>query len=213
MKKRKSIGDYLSGKKRELIPNIAFRAMTLTMNLVDLLGKRSRKNFETLGLKPGQTVIDYGCGPARYIKFASDAVGKSGNVIAVDVHPLAIEKVKEKIERYKLTNVETILAEKYETLLNSDIADVVYALDMFHMIEQPNEFLKELNRLVKRDGTIIIEDGHQPRSETIQKIEKSGILEIFQETSSHIKCRKKCELQTRKRSRKIIVHRDKRKQE
>ena len=186
MKKRKSIGDYLSGKKRELIPNIAFRAMTLTMNLVDLLGKRSRKNFETLGLKPGQTVIDYGCGPARYIKFASDAVGKSGNVIAVDVHPLAIEKVKEKIERYKLTNVETILAEKYETLLNSDIADVVYALDMFHMIEQPNEFLKELNRLVKRDGTIIIEDGHQPRSETIQKIEKSGILEIFQETSSHI---------------------------
>ncbi len=70
------------------------------------------------------------------------------------------------------------------------MADVVYALDMFHMIEQPNEFLTELSRLVKRDGTIIIEDGHQPRTETIQKIEQSGILRIFEETKSHVKCRK-----------------------
>lgn len=188
--KKRTLGDYFSGKNREFIPNLAFRAMAMTMNLRDLLSQHSHKNFETLGLKPGQTVIDYGCGPARYIKFASNAVGESGKVIAVDVHPLAIEKVKEKIERYRLTNVEAVLAEKYTTSLNSDMADVVYALDMFHMIEQPNEFLTELSRLVKRDGTIIIEDGHQPRTETIQKIEQSGILRIFEETKSHVKCRK-----------------------
>jgi len=70
------------------------------------------------------------------------------------------------------------------------MADVMYTLDMFHMIEQPNELLKELSRLAKRDGTIIIEDGHQPRTETIQKIEKSGLLKIVQETKTHIKCQK-----------------------
>jgi hypothetical protein len=58
------------------------------------------------------------------------------------------------------------------------------------MIEQPNEFLIELSRLVKSDGTIIIEDGHQPRSETIQKIEKSGFIKIIAETKSHVKCQK-----------------------
>ncbi len=164
--------------------------MTLIMKLMDVFGQYSRKNFETLGLKPGQTVIDYGCGPARYIEFASKVVGKSGKVIAVDVHPLAIVKVKGKIIKENLSNVEAILAEKYTTPINDEIADIVYALDMFHMIEQPNEFLKELSRLVKIEGTIIIEDGHQPRTDTIQKIEKSGLLKIVQETKSHVKCKK-----------------------
>jgi len=184
------MGDLLTGKNREYIPNVAFKAMTFIMKLMDILVQYSRKNFETLELKPGQTVIDYGCGPARYIEFASNAVGNAGRVIAVDVHPLAIAKVKEKIEKQNLSNVEAILAEKYTTSISAESADIVYALDMFHMIEQPNDFLKELSRLAKRDGTIIIEDGHQPRTGTIQKIEKSGFLKIVQETKSHVKCQK-----------------------
>ena len=176
----------LSGKNREPIPNVAFKAM----KLMDVFGQYSRKNFKTLGLKHGQTVIDYGCGPARYIEFASKAVGKAGRVIAVDVHPLAIAKVKGKIEKQNLSNVEAVFAEKYTTSISAEIADIVYALDMFHMIEQPNEFLKELSRLTKRDGKIIIEDGHQPRTDTIQKIEKTEFLKIIQESKSHVKCQK-----------------------
>jgi ubiquinone/menaquinone biosynthesis C-methylase UbiE len=187
---KKKIGDFLSGKSRESIPNIAFKAMTLIMKLMDVFGQYSRKNFETLGLKPGQTVVDYGCGPARYIEFASTAVGKTGKVIAVDVHPLAIAKVKGKIEKQKLPNVEAVLAKQYTTSISDEIADIVYALDMFHMIAQPNEFLEELSRLAKKDGTIIIEDGHQPRTDTLQKIKKSGFLKIVQETKSHVKCQK-----------------------
>ena len=58
------------------------------------------------------------------------------------------------------------------------------------MIENPDEFLKELCRLVKNEGTIIIEDGHQPRSKTIQKIKKSGFIKIIKENKSHVKCQK-----------------------
>jgi len=190
---KNTIKEILSGKNRESIPNVAFRAMSLMMKLMDTLVQYSRKNFETLGLKPGQTVIDYGCGPARYIEFASQAVGKAGRVIAVDIHPLAIANVKEKIEKQHLSNVEAVLAEKYTTSISAETADIVYALDMFHMIAQPNEFLEELSRLAKRDGTIIIEDGHQPRKNTIEKIEKSGLLKIVQETKTHVKCQKSVE--------------------
>ena len=188
--KKNTIGNFLSGKNRELIPNAAFKAMTLIMKLMDIFGHYSRKNFETLGLKPGQTVIDYGCGPARYIEFASNAVGKAGSVIAVDVHPLAVAKVKGIIAKKKLSNVEAVLAIKYTTSIEAGTADIVYALDMFHMIEQPVELIKELSRLVKKDGTIIIEDGHQPRTDTIQKIENSGLVKIIQETKSHVKCQR-----------------------
>jgi ubiquinone/menaquinone biosynthesis C-methylase UbiE len=180
----------LTGKEREIIPNKAYRMMSFVMTLTDLIKNYSSKNFNTLNLKYGQTVVDYGCGPARYIKNASKTVGKFGKVIAVDIHPLAIKNVKIIIEKYQLKNVEAILASGYTTPIDSKIADVVYALDMFHMIKQPNEFLKELSRLIKDDGIIIIEDGHQSRNETKQKIESVGILNIIEETKSHVKCKK-----------------------
>lgn len=191
MKDRKKLSEKLSGKNREVIPNIAFHIMTALMKLVDFLKNYSGKNFETLGLKPGQTVIDYGCGPARYIRDASNTVGDSGKVIAVDIHPLAVKKVKAKIEKFKLKNVEAVLADGYNTPIADDTADVVYALDMFHMIKQPKEFLTELSRLIKQDGIIIIEDGHQPRSETIEKIKKSDLLKIIKESKFKVQCKKK----------------------
>ncbi|MDP2363622.1 MAG: class I SAM-dependent methyltransferase, partial [Ignavibacteria bacterium] len=174
----------LTGKEREIIPNIAYRMMSFVMTLADLIKNYSNKNFNTLNLKYGQTVVDYGCGPARYIENASKTVGKFGKVIAVDIQPLAIKNVKIKIEKYQLKNVEAILASGYTTPIDSKIADVVYALDMFHMIHRPNELLKELSRLIKDDGIIIIEDGHQSRNETKQKIESVGILNIIEETKS-----------------------------
>jgi len=186
----KKIGNFFSGKDRESMSNLGFKAMTLVMKLMDLLGGHSRKNFKTLGLKPGQTVIDYGCDPARYIEFASNTVGEKGKVFAVDIHPLAIAKVKEKIKKLALTNVEAVLAEKYKTPISPEIADIVYVLDMFHMVEKPDVFLNELSRLVKKEGTIIIEDGHQPRTQTIQKIKQAGCLNIIQETKSHVKCQR-----------------------
>jgi ubiquinone/menaquinone biosynthesis C-methylase UbiE len=190
VKNNKMLVDSVKGKKIERIPNIAFRIMTFVMTLVDLIENYSNKNFKTLDLKYGQTVIDYGCGPARYIEKASKTVGELGKVIAVDTHPLAIKNVKARIKKHQLKNVEAVLASGYTTTIDSKIADIVYALDMFHMIQQPDELLKELTRLIKDNGIIIIEDGHQSRNETKQKIENAGILNIIEETKSHMKCKK-----------------------
>lgn len=190
VKNNKMLVDSVKGKNIERIPNIAFRIMTFVMTLVDLIENYSSKNFKTLDLKYGQTVIDYGCGPARYIEKASKTVGELGKVIAVDIHPLAIKNVKARIKKYQLKNVEAVLASGYTTTIDSKIADIVYALDMFHMIQQPDELLKELTRLIKDNGIIIIEDGHQSRNETKQKIENAGILNIIEETKSHMKCKK-----------------------
>ena len=188
MEKSNKVESLLTGKGKEKIPNLAFRGMTFIMKLMDLFTNYSSRNIRMLNIKSGHTVIDYGCGPARYIKDASRMVGTSGKVIAIDIHPLAIKNVNDKIKKYKLSNVNATLATGYKTDIESEIADVVYALDMFHMIEQPKELLTELGRLVKMDGRVIIEDGHQPRYETKMKIEDSKILKIVRETKSFVEC-------------------------
>jgi ubiquinone/menaquinone biosynthesis C-methylase UbiE len=111
-------------------------------------------------------------------------------VIAVDIHPLAVRDAKRKAELLNLKNVEAVLADGYKTPLSDGIADVVYALDMFHMVADTNLFLKEICRLSKDDGIIIIEDGHQPRENTKMKIIASGLLDIIEESKAHVRCRK-----------------------
>lgn len=188
--KNKNLKEALVGKENEQIPNVAFSLMTFAMQVIDLFSNYSNKNFKNLGLKEGQIVVDYGCGPARYIANASKAVGSKGKVYAVDIHPKAIEAVKSKIAKYKLTNVEPFLANNYNSRVPENAADVVYALDMFHMIREPAPFLVELARMVKPKGSVIIEDGHQPRAETKSKIEGSKIFFIESENKYHVVCKK-----------------------
>jgi len=53
-------------------------------------------------------------------------------------------------------------------------ADVVYALDMFHLVKDSNGFLKKLCRITKVDGVLILEDGHQPSALSKNKVNSSG---------------------------------------
>jgi len=186
--KKKTIGDVMTGTGREHIPNVFFSMMSFAMKLTDVFGNHSNKNFHTLDLQQGQVVVDYGCGPSRYVKNASETVGPKGKVFAVDIHPMAIDNVNKKIEKYNLKNVVAVRANDYSCSIKDNTADVVYALDMFHMIENPTELLTELARIVKPNGTVLIEDGHQPRSKTINKIEDSGLFTIFKQNKHHVVC-------------------------
>ena len=185
---QKTIRPGKYGQGREYIPNPFFRMMTFAMKTMDLLDNRANKKFMTLNLKENQVVIDYGCGPARYVKNASLAVGPGGKVYAVDIHPMALEHVENISRKHHLENVEAVLADGYSCPIPDQTADVVYALDMFHMIEQPAELLKELNRIVKPGGKVIIEDGHQPRKNSIRKINQAGIFKIQDQNKYHIVC-------------------------
>ncbi len=181
------LSDKLLGNNRENIPNWAFRLMAFVMKVMDIMGYHN-KNFKTLEIKKGQTVIDYGCGPARYTLRIANAIGNSGHLIATDIHPMAIVRVERKIKKYKLTNTKAILSKGYSCPIYDHTADVVLALDMFHMIQDTDSLLKEFARLAKPSGIVIIEDGHQPREQTKSKILKSGLFRIEEETQEHVKC-------------------------
>lgn len=189
MVSEEAINNYREkAKGREYIPGFFFSLMTIAMKIADVFTNYSYKHFKTLGLKENQVVVDYGCGPARYIKNASQSVGKNGKVYAVDIHPMAIRDVNRKIEKYSLKNVEALLADGYSCPIPDKTADVVYAIDMFHMVNQPVELLKELHRIAKPGGKVIVEDGHQPREKTLEKIKKAKYFSIKEENKFHVVC-------------------------
>lgn len=179
--------DYVCGNRMEKMPKVAFQIMSFFFTLRDAFSPVD-KRVDAFGIKEGFTVIDYGCGPGSYLKRASELAGENGRVYAADIHELAIESVRKRIEKHNLKNVVPILTDGYSCDINDHTADVIYALDMFHMIKDTTPFLKELHRLLKKDGFLIIEDGHQPRSETKSKINDSKVWNIAEEFKKHLKC-------------------------
>jgi len=178
-------------RKTEKMSDISFRMMALIFKLVDLMFPYINRRLKKFNIKEGMTVVDYGCGPGRYSTRLARLVGPKAIVYAVDIHELAIEAVKRKIERQGFNNIESVLANNYDSTLPDNVADVVCAIDMFFVIRKPTEFLAELKRILKKEGTLIIDDGHQSRSETKAKILSSGLWSIYEETRDHLKCRQK----------------------
>ena len=189
----KKLGGTKSMKKifgvgQEDMSNIAFSFMAFGFKLRDRFFPVDQF-VTTLGIQPGFTVIDYGCGPGSYLKKTAKIVGREGKVYAVDIHEMAIDEVKKRIKKYQLPNVKPVLAMGYSCPLNTRVANVILALDMFHMIEKPTEFLKELHRLLKRDGYLIIDNGHQSREAAKAKINNTRIWKIESENEKYLQCR------------------------
>ncbi|MEI7724677.1 MAG: class I SAM-dependent methyltransferase [Bacteroidota bacterium] len=178
----------LCGNEMDRMPNWAFKMMAFMFNATDLL-KSPNRRLDTFGIQKGQTVVDWGCGTGRYLKQASELVGDKGTVYAVDIHQLAIEAAANIAQKYNLKNVHPVLTDGKTVNIPTRTTDLVYALDMFHMVKDTNTFLKELCRITKPDGVLILEDGHQPRALAKEKVKNSGCWEIIEETKAFMKCK------------------------
>lgn len=179
----------------EKMSNWTFKVMTMVFKIADFIFfsffERRVKKFN---IQKGITVVDYGCGPGRYSKRFAKKVGDNGLIYAVDIHELAIETVEKMIKKENIKNIKTSLAKgndngKYDSKLPDNIADIVFAIDMFFIIKKPKDFLNEIKRILKKDGILIIDDGHQSRKTTKQKINEAGIFKIIKETRDHLNCK------------------------
>lgn len=175
-------------EQADRMPDIHFRLMSLAFRVRDRIRPPVRLLTE-FGLREGMAVVDYGCGPGSYVRGASGLVGATGTVYAVDVHELALEAVSRRARKEGLANVVPVRAKGYDSGLPDAVADLAYALDMFHMVENQKAFLAELRRITKPDGTLILDDGHQPREKTRRALLDSGFWTIEEETTDHLRCR------------------------
>jgi len=177
----------MTNKIPERMPDIAFKIMSFALKVIDIFSPRN-KRLDSFGIKKDSIVIDYGCGPGSYLEKASKLVGDNGKIYAIDIHELAIKSAHKIIEKHNLKNIEPVLVKNYSCKIKDSVADLIYCLDTFHMIKDSNLFLQELHRLLKKNGVLIIDNGHQSRQETKRKIVGSKIWKISEEFKDYLKC-------------------------
>lgn len=140
------------------INNIQFQGMKLSYKARDLIKPRQILLSE-VPIKPGDMVLDYGCGPGSYSFIVAKIVGPTGRVYALDIHPLAVKHVENLVRNRSIENIQTILS-ACDTGLKDKHVDVILLFDIFHMFDDPNRILKELHRVLKSEGILSFSDHH-----------------------------------------------------
>ncbi|MDY6835896.1 MAG: methyltransferase domain-containing protein [Chloroflexota bacterium] len=158
-------------------PDISYRIMSLILKVRDLFSPRI-KVLEEVGIETGFHVLDYGCWPGSYIAGVSRSVGDSGKVYALDIHPLAISKVKALASSKSLTNVETILS-ACDTSLPDNSIDVVLLYDIFHHLSRPIDVLHEIHRVLKDNGILSVSDHHMKDSEISSRMVEGNLFTLL----------------------------------
>lgn len=153
-----------------------FKTMCLMCRFRDLF--LPRKNIlKEVDIQPRSHVLDYGCGPGSYTVVASRLVGEKGKVYALDIHPLAIQKIKSVASKKRLKNIETIQSD-CATGMENETMDVVFLYDILHDLSEPDQVLEELHRVLKPGGTLSVNDHHLKENQIISKITRTGLFKL-----------------------------------
>lgn len=119
---------------------------------------RRKEIVATCQIEPGQTVADIGAGTGLFTRLFSDAVGKEGRVIAVDIAQKFLDHIQATSREAGQRNVETLLCKADSTELPPNSIDVAFICDVYHHFEFPLKTMESLYRALKPGGRVIVVD-------------------------------------------------------
>ena len=111
-------------------------------------------------IRPGDVVVDFGCGGGIDVVLAAHKVGPQGRVVGVDGTPQMIERAKQAVAEAGLQdrNIEFRTAYLDKTQLPDGFADVVISNCVINLCPDKDAVYEEAFRIVRLGGRIAISD-------------------------------------------------------
>jgi len=118
-----------------------------------------RQNPESIlleiGLRPGLTFMDAGCGDGFFALPAAKIVGQTGRVYAFDKDPDAIDRLRRKTRIAGIRNLEAKIGRAEDTVLCEECADIVFFGIALHDFKDPAKVLKNAKIMLKATGRLV----------------------------------------------------------
>lgn len=135
-----------------------------------------------LGLKPGITVCDMGCGNGFYALQIAEMIGAEGRVLGVDVQVEMLEMLRERMEDAGINNVTPVLGSYHDPRLPDESCDLILLVDVYHEFSHPELMLAAMRKALKPGGRIaLVEYRTEDPDVPIKKLHKMSKEQILKE--------------------------------
>lgn len=139
-----------------------------------------------LGIRPGQTICDMGCGNGFYTLQIAKMLGPQGSVIGVDVQPEMLGFLRERMEKDGIENVIPILGSYHNPHLPAESIDLILLVDVYHEFSHPVQMLAAMRTSLKPGGRIVlVEYRGEDKTVPIKPLHKMTKRQIEREMSAN----------------------------
>ena len=114
-----------------------------------------------LELKPGDRVLEIGCGTGRNLPHLRDAVGPTGRVIGVDLSAGMLERSRELCARHHWRNVELVQCDAAEYSAPQPLDGVLFGLS-YNTMPHHLAVLRNAWNQLRPGGRLVIMDAKPP---------------------------------------------------
>jgi demethylmenaquinone methyltransferase/2-methoxy-6-polyprenyl-1,4-benzoquinol methylase len=114
-----------------------------------------------LNLKPGERVLEIGCGTGRNFPFLREAVGPTGTVYGVDLSSGMLRRAREGCQREGWTNIELTQCDAIEYIPCEPLDGIMFGL-CYNTMPHHLAVLRHAWKHLRPGGRIVIMDGKLP---------------------------------------------------
>ncbi len=121
-----------------------------------LLEPVRRKAISRLRLKPGDAVLDVGCGTGLSLELLEQAIGPRGKIVGIEQSPEMIGKAQERVQQNRWSNVK-LLGSPVETARIPGRADAALFHFTHDILRQPQAIANVVRHL--KSGATVVASG------------------------------------------------------
>jgi ubiquinone/menaquinone biosynthesis C-methylase UbiE len=110
--------------------------------------------LDRVGVRPGDSAIDLGCGPRGVLDLLAERAGPEGRVVGLDADPVHVAMARQFAAERGLRNVAIVAADARRSGLPPDSFDVVHGRTLLVTVPEPAQVLTEMVRLAKPGGWV-----------------------------------------------------------
>ncbi len=143
-----------------------------------------------IGLRTGMKVLEVGPGAGGYTVAAAQRVGPTGHIIAIDIEPNIVERLKQRLRQETVHNVEVRVADVFALPFEAATFDAIYMVTVVGEIPTPVRAMQEFQRVLKPGGILgfseLFLDPDYPRPGTIRRWAQAAGFEVRQQVNGFL---------------------------